>query len=203
MLAQKSGLRADHPAAVAADRELAEIDAEVAAQARKLEGGVRGNLQQRLQSTVDQAHEVERGLESDQTQLEAQATDFARLFQEAMSLTADIAQARSELDKVRERVNFIDVESTSLGFLRLIAPALEPDLPYGPGRTKLLLGVLLAALAAGLVLPIGVDLLDRRVHTVNDAQRLMGIVPAGWQVRRGGVATRSSVTNNCAGWPRR
>ena len=190
LLAQKSGLRADHPAAVAADRELAEIDAEVAGQARKLEGGVRGNLLQRLQATVDQAHDVERGIEADLARLEVQATEFARLFQEAMGLTADMAQARSELDKVRERVNFIDVESTSFGFLRLIAPALEPDLPYGAGRTKLLLGVLLAALAAGVLLPIGLDMLDRRVHTVNDAQRLMGIAPAGWQVRRSDVSTQ-------------
>jgi len=35
------------------------------------------------------------------------------------------------------------------------------------------------------------DLLDRRVRTVNDAQRLVGIAPAGWQVER--VDTASQV----------
>jgi Mrp family chromosome partitioning ATPase len=190
LLVQKSGLKSDHPGAVAADRELAEIDRELKAQSGRLEDGVRGNLLARLQGTSDQAGTVERGLSEELTQLEAQATGFARLFQDAMALTADLNQARAEMDKVRERVNYLGVESTSLGFLRLVTPALPPETPFGPGRKKLLLMVLLAALASAVVVPIGRDLLDRRVHTVNDAQRLMGIAPAGWQVQRSDTASQ-------------
>lgn len=190
LLVQKSGLKPDHPGAVAADRELAEIDRELKAQSGRLEDGVRGNLLARLQGTSDQAGSVERGLSEELTQLEAQATGFARLFQDAMALTADLNQARAEVDKVRERVNYLGVESTSLGFLRLVTPALPPETPFGPGRKKLLLMVLMAALASAVVVPIGRDLLDRRVHTVNDAQRLMGIVPAGWQVQRSDTASQ-------------
>jgi Mrp family chromosome partitioning ATPase/uncharacterized protein involved in exopolysaccharide biosynthesis len=189
LLVQKSGLRADHPGALAADRELAEIDSEIQRETAKMEGGTRGNLLARLQGTADQARAVEKGLLAEASQLESQATGYARLFQDAMSITSDIGQARSELDKVRERINYIEVESTSFGFLRLVTPALEPDLPFGPGRKKLLLMTLAAALAAAIVAPILRDLLDRRVHTVNDAQRLMGIVPAGWQVRLSDAAS--------------
>jgi uncharacterized protein involved in exopolysaccharide biosynthesis len=190
LLVQKSGLKPDHPGAVAAERELAEIDRELKAQSGRLEDGVRGNLLARLQGTADQASTVERGLREELTQLEAQATGFARLFQDAMALTADLNQARAEMDKVRERVNYLGVESTSLGFLRLVNPALPPETPFGPGRKKLLLMVLMAALASAVVVPIGRDLLDRRVHTVNDAQRLMGIAPAGWQVQRSDTASQ-------------
>jgi uncharacterized protein involved in exopolysaccharide biosynthesis/Mrp family chromosome partitioning ATPase len=190
LLVQRSGLRADHPGAVAADRELREIDAELARQGGRLESGVRDNLLARLRGTAEQAAGVERGLRDELARLESQATQFARSFQEAMSLTADIGQARSEMDKVRERINYLDIESTSFGFLRLINPALEPDLPFGPGRRKLLLMVLLAALASALAAPVLRDLLDRRVHTVNEAQRLFGIAPAGWQVERSDSATR-------------
>ena len=190
LLVQKSGLKSDHPGAVAADRELAEIELELKAQSGRLEGGVRGNLLARLQGTADQAGTVERGLHEELSQLEAQATGFARLFQDAMALTADLNQARAEMDKVRERVNYLGVESTSFGFLRLVNPALTPDSPFGPGRKKLLLMVLLAALAIALLTPMARDLLDRRVHTVNDAQRLMGIAPAGWQVERSDTASQ-------------
>lgn len=190
LLVQKSGLRPDHPGAVAAERELAEIDAELAGQSGRLEGGVRGNLQARLQGTAEQARAVEAGLTQDLADIESRATMFARLFQEASSLTADMGQARAELDKVRERINFIDVESTSFGFLRLVSPALVPEIPLGPGRRKLLLMVLLAAAGGAFAAPILRDLLDRRVHTVNDAHRLMGIAPAGWQVERGDHASQ-------------
>jgi len=187
---QKSGLKADHPGALAADRELAEIDLELKGQSGKLEGGVRGNVQARLQGTAEQAREVEQGLKQDLAQIEALATQFARLFQDAMSLTADIGQARAEMDKVRERINYIEIESTSFGFLRLVNPALAPEQPFGPGRKKLLLMALLAAAAAGLVAPVLRDLLNRRVRTVNDAHKLMGIAPAGWQVERADIASQ-------------
>lgn len=190
LLVQKSGLRPEHPGAVAAEREMAEIDVELKAQSARLEDGVRGNLLARLQGTADQAGTVERGLNEELTELQAQASGFARLFQDAMALTADLNQARAEMNKVRERVNYLGVESTSLGFLRLITPALPPEMPFGPGRKKLLLMVLMAALASAVVVPIGRDLLDRRVHTVNDAQRLMGIAPAGWQVQRSDTASQ-------------
>lgn len=190
LLVQKSGLKANHPGAAAADREIAEIDAELAGQSGRLEGGVRANLLARLQGTADQARDVERGLQAESTEIEAQATAYARLFQDAMALTADMAQHRAEMDKVRERINYLDVESTSFGFLRLVSPALVPEMPLGAGRKKLLLMVLLAALGSALVAPILRDLLDRRVHTVNDAHRLMGIAPAGWQVERNDHASQ-------------
>jgi Mrp family chromosome partitioning ATPase len=176
---------------VAANRELAEIEQELRGQSGKLEGGVRSNLRARLQGTAEQARAVEQGLTRDLAQIESQATLFARLFQDATSFTADINQARAEMDKVRERINYIEIESTSFGFLRLVNPALVPEIPFGPGRKRLLLMVLLAAAAAGLAIPVLRDLLDRRVRTVNDAQRLVGIAPAGWQVER--VDTASHV----------
>lgn len=189
LLIQKSGLKPDHPGAVAANRELREIDAELRHHAEQLDREMRANLLARLQGSADQARAVEQGLEADLVELEAQATRFARLFQDAKTLTADIAQARDELNKVRERINFIGVESTSQGFLRLVTPALVPDLPFGAGRKKMAIMVLLAALVASLITPMVRDILDKRVRTVNDAHRLMGIAPAGWQVLREDTAS--------------
>ena len=190
LLVQKSGLRADHPGAIAADRELAEIELELQAQGGRLDSGVRRNMQARLQGTAEQAAAVEQGLRAELAELEPQATRFAKLFQDAQTLSSDVEQMRQELNKVRERVNFLGIESNSFGFLRLVTPALLPELPFGPGRKKLALMALLAACAAGLIAPILRDMLDRRVRTVNDAQRIMGMAPAGWQVQREGLASQ-------------
>jgi polysaccharide biosynthesis transport protein len=190
LLVQKSGLKPDHPGAIAADRELAEIDREMSAQTQRLESRVRGNLLARLQGTAEQANALERGIRDELDQLESQASNFARLFQDAMALTSDLNNTRAELDKVRERISALSVESTSLGFLRLVNPAMAPETPFGPGRKKLMMMVLLAALAGALGVPILLYMLDRRVHTVKDAQRLMGIEPAGWQVERSDIASQ-------------
>jgi uncharacterized protein involved in exopolysaccharide biosynthesis/Mrp family chromosome partitioning ATPase len=190
LLVLKSGLRADHPGAVAAERELAEIEAELQGQGGRLDSLLRRNMLARLQGTAEQAADVEQGLRAELAELEPQATRFAKLFQDAQTLSADISQMRDELNKVRERVNFLNIESSSFGFLRLVTPALVPELPFGPGRKKLALMALLAACAAALVAPVLRDLLDRRVRTVNDAQRLMGMAPAGWQVQRAGLASQ-------------
>jgi Mrp family chromosome partitioning ATPase len=46
------------------------------------------------------------------------------------------------------------------------------------------------AATLGLALPIVLDLLDRRIRSVNDAERLVGIPAAGWQVRAEDLPTR-------------
>jgi polysaccharide biosynthesis transport protein len=170
VLVSISGLKADHPLRVSADRELREIDLELKQQADALRGNVTANLKARLNGTVAQARHVESLLSQELTELESKATEFAGLFQRAM------------------RLGYLNVEANSLGFLRMVSEALPPDQPFGPGRKKLLVMVLLAALVAAVVLPVALDLMDKRLHTVNDVERLMGIPPAGWQIESGDAA---------------
>jgi polysaccharide biosynthesis transport protein len=188
VLVSISGLKADHPLRVSADRELREIDLELKQQADALRGNVTANLKARLNGTVAQARHVESLLSQELTELESKATEFAGLFQRAMLLTTELNQARQDLEKVRDRLGYLNVEANSLGFLRMVSEALPPDQPFGPGRKKLLVMVLLAALVAAVVLPVALDLMDKRLHTVNDVERLMGIPPAGWQIERGDAA---------------
>ncbi|MEN9630433.1 MAG: hypothetical protein RJA10_3661, partial [Pseudomonadota bacterium] len=189
LLVSVSGLKADHPLKLAADRELKEIDLELKQQAEALRGNINANLRARLSGTVAQARHVESLLGKELVELEARATEFAGLFQRAMLLTTELNQARQDLEKVRDRLGYLNVEGNSLGFLRMVSEALPADQPFGPGRKKLLVMVLLAALAAAVVLPVARDLMDRRLYTVNDVERLMGIPPAGWQIERGDAVT--------------
>ncbi|MCP3018487.1 GumC family protein [Cupriavidus basilensis] len=186
---QISGLRPDHPGYAAAKQEMAEIEQELKMQDGHLEARVRTNLDARLEGTAEQARQVEAGLQRDLAALEARSADYARLFQQALTLTSDMDQARKEVEQIRERLDFLQMEAGAPGFVRAVSTALPAEQPYGTGRKKLLMLVLVAALALGLAAPVAADLLDRRVRTVNAAQTLMGIPPAGWQIEQTGAAS--------------
>lgn len=183
-----SGLDKRHPAYEAAQAELAIIDGEIARQASTLQNGVKQSLERRHQANAEQSRRLEADLGAELNEQESRSATYARLFNDALSLNADLAEHRKELDQIRERINFLTLESGSFGFVRLVSAALPPEIPFGPGRKKLLLFALLAALAAGALAPVLRDALDRRIHTVNDVERIVGVPPLGSVVERDGEA---------------
>lgn len=185
-----AGLTSEHPAHAAASRELAEIRGRLAAAETSFDATTRANFRQRLSTALAMRLQMERDAAEMLKTLENQASDFARRFQRAMRITAEIGKREDELLKVRDRLNFLETEADALGFVRLVTPALPAELPMGLGKTKLLLAILIAAFGAALVTPVALDLLDRRIRSVNDAEKLMEIPAAGWQIERSDEATR-------------
>lgn len=185
-----AGLTPEHPAHAAASRELDEIRARLAAAEAAFDEATRANFRQRLATALAMRQQFEREATAMLKALEGQASDYARRFQRAMRITAEIGKREDELIKVRDRLNFLETEADALGFVRLVTPALPAELPMGLGKTKLLLAILIAAFGAALVTPVALDLLDRRILSVNDAEKLMEIPAAGWQIERSDEATR-------------
>ena len=183
-----SGLTSQHPGYAAANQELAQIEREIAAQSEILGKDVTRSLRARYEMTVEQARRYEASLQDALRQQEKSSARFASLFNEALTLTGEVKQYNKDLEAVRDRLNFFADERGALGFVRLVTPALAPDLPTGLGRKKLLLLVLAAALFAALALPVAQDLADRRVRTVNDAERTLGMSSLGWMIERKGMA---------------
>jgi len=112
---------------------------------------------------------------------EARSAHAAKLYNEALSLDADIEAARKELDTVRARLNFFSAERQSLGFVRPVAAALPPETAYGMGRKKLLLAALLRRCCCG-GRATAIDMVDGRVRAVGDAERAMNMPALGWHV---------------------
>lgn len=189
LLTQLAGLTPQHPAYQELRDEMKRIESEIDSQIAKLTKKVSSNVLARYQTTVDQAHQVEQDLAREVTGQEKKGARFVSLFNQAMTLTHEIEQDRKELDAIRERLNEFASEANSFGFVRLVTPALPPEQAFGPGKKKLLLMALAAALLAALTAPVGADLLDRRVHTVNDAERVLGIPALGWMVERRDAAS--------------
>lgn len=185
-----SGLTAGHPAYEAAQAELAEIEAEIAKRGGQLTREVAANIRARYESTVEQARRYEKEMAAILAEREARSAQAAKLYNEALSLDADIEGARKELDTVRARLNFFSGERQALGFVRLVTAAMPPETGFGPGRRKLLLAALLAAIFFAAVVPTAIDMVDGRVRAVGDAERAMNMPALGWHVEGDGEAAR-------------
>lgn len=190
-LTQKTaGLADKHPAKAPALAELQELNDRLRAREDAFDRKVRDNYSLRLSTTLQQKVQVETELGRALEQMQSQASDFARLFQRAMQLTRDIRDRDARLKAINERLNYLETESNALGWVRLVTAALPADQPGGVGKTRLLLMLSIAATGLALAAPVGIDMLDRRIHSVAGAEKLMGIQAAGWQVLREDLPTR-------------
>lgn len=180
LLTSTSGLSSTHPAYIDAQLELASIEQEISTRETALRERLSTGVEDRYRTATSQAREVEAQLEGMLNELELQSGDYAEGFNNAVSLTNYLQLLWSELDSVRERLNFFEAEESSPGFTRLVTAALPPLYPTGTGKKKLLLMILIAAAAISLATPIVIDLFDSRVRTVNDAHRTLGFPPLSW-----------------------
>ncbi len=177
-----AGLEDKHPAKEPALTEQEAIRKRLQSRESEFEQSAFENVRKRLVASVQQTQQVERDVLMKMQSIEGQAVDYARNFQQAMRLTNDIKKREQEYKDVRDRVNYLQNESQAIGFVRLVTPALPAITPMGVGKTKLLLLILLLASGLAVAAPVALDMLDRRLFTVNDAEKLLGMPAAGWQV---------------------
>lgn len=185
-----AGLEDRHPAKKPALAEYEAINLRLQSREAEFEKAAFDNVKSRLTASVRQTSQVESEIQQTLKKIEGQAASYARNFQQSMRITGDIRKREQELKEVRDRLNYLQTERSAIGFARLVTPALAPQTPRGVGKTKLLLGVLALACVLALLAPVALDLLDRRIYTVNEAEKLMGIAAAGWQVEVRDLPTR-------------
>lgn len=185
-----AGLEDRHPAKKPAVAEYEAINKRLQSRESEFEKTAFSNVKSRLTASLRQTSDVQVQVKLSLKEIEGQAANFARNFQQAMRITSDIRKREQELKDVRDRLNYLNTERSAIGFARLVTPALAPETPRGVGKTKLLLGLLILASGLALAAPVALDLLDRRIYTVNDAEKLMGMPAAGWQVEMKDFPTR-------------
>jgi Mrp family chromosome partitioning ATPase len=114
-----------------------------------------------------------------------------------MQLTRAIQERGERIQRIQKRLNYLEIESSALGFVRLVTPALPAEMPQGPGKTKLLLVLILFSTGISVVLPIGLDMFYSRIRGVNEAEKLLGIPAAGWQIMREDLPTQLYAEEQC------
>lgn len=185
-----AGLEDGHPAKKPALAEYDAINKRLQRSESEFEKAAFENVKLRLVGSLRQTQQVEAEIRLSLKKIEDQASEYAGNFQKAMRITSDIRKREQEQKEVRDRLNFLQNESGAIGFVRLVTLALPAETPMGVGKTKLLLMVFVLASLLALAAPVALDMVDRRIYTVNDAERLMGIPAAGWQFEGGDRSTQ-------------
>lgn len=155
------------------------------------------NVDTRLAGSLQLKRMVEDGIRQSVANMESQASGFALTFQNAMQLTRAIQERGERIQRIQKRLNYLEIESSALGFVRLVTPALPAEMPQGPGKTKLLLVLILFSTGISVVLPIGLDMFYSRIRGVNEAEKLLGIPAAGWQIMREDLPTQLYAEEQC------
>ncbi len=180
LLAQVSGLMPDHPGRKSIEREIAEIDRQLNGKYAELLAMYTKTLLDQRRAEVYKTKHVEEALAADVAQQSARASDFSLQYQRGLTLGGEIDIGRKRLEAIDERVNFLALESAAPGFTRIFSYARPADVPVRGGRKRLFLMFWFAAILLALAAPTAVDMLDPRIHSANDVERILGFAPLGW-----------------------
>jgi Mrp family chromosome partitioning ATPase/capsular polysaccharide biosynthesis protein len=184
LLAQISGLAPAHPGRKAIEREIAEIDAQLKEKNAELVAEYGKSLLEQRRAEVYKTRRVEDALAADVAKESGRASEFSRDYQRGMALGRDIDTDRKRLDAIDERINFLSLESEAPGFARIFSYARPVDVPIKSSRRKIFVVFFAGALFLALAVPLAVDFLDPRIHTMEDAERVLGFAPIAWVAER-------------------
>lgn len=175
LMSEMSGLKPDHPIYQKDKTELASIDAQL----NDLKGKATSRIQDKLRAEVTRTRMIELQLSQEIAQKTSSATAAAPKFQRAVDLGSELDRLQKASAAIDDRIRDIELESSSPGSIHLFSKALPP---LGPEHSKLnmYLGALLFfCLTTSLATPIGIDLLDPKIYTSGDIERVVGFHPLG------------------------
>lgn len=177
ILEQTTGLGPEHPVRRKAERELSDLEAEVQRATAELIAEKAALILDERRARVRETTTVESVLRQQLAAQEENAAWYATHYNEALDVSDAIARERKAVDSIDDRIEFLSLESTAPGVIRLESAALEPLEPVSGGRTKLAVLFALVGVVAGLGAAIGVDMVDRRVRTTGQVRSIMGFPP--------------------------
>jgi len=175
LVEEMNGLLPKNPAYPKDKDEIASIDGQMNDLRRK----AADHLQDKLRQDVTRTRMVEIQLAQELGQKTHTATAAAPKFQRAAELGPEIDSLQKAYDAIDDRIRELELESSSPGSIHVSTRALTP---LGPQKSKLqsfLLALVLMSLVCAIVTPVGIDLLDSRIYTPLDVERVVGFHPLG------------------------
>ena len=162
----------NHPNRIQLEAQIGELKQQLAAETRRVAGGTsmtnRGSSQKvaELQAMVDAQKKQLLSLRSDRDQI--------AVYQR------DVDAAQHAYDAVSQRLSQVSMEGqNSQANTRLLSPAVEPLEPSRPKIAAGIAGSLLGGLAAGVVVALGLELVNRRVRSPQDLLVMAGVPVIG------------------------
>jgi succinoglycan biosynthesis transport protein ExoP len=187
LVEQISGLDVKHPWHEQIKKQLAVIEAEVVDATQQLSRDVKRMLLEERRSKVTLTRQIEQGLLDQINEQKKRATWFTTNYNEALIISQDIKRFYHQLETVENRINFIELESNSPGYIRMETPARAPDptMPIRGGKKKIFIMLVAVGALLGLIVPIVLDLFDKRIRTAGQVEKLLGYKPLAALLERG------------------
>lgn len=175
LMQEMNGLRPDHPIYQKDKDELNSIDGML----NNLRRQAGEHLQDRLRQEVARTRMIELQLTQELARKTHTATSAAPKFQRAAALGPEIEGLQKASSAVAGRIRDLELESSSPGAIHISSMALTPLNPETSKLKIYLLGLILFSFACAIAAPIAMDLLDNRIFTAQDVERVMGFHPLG------------------------
>ena len=175
LMEEMSGMRPDHPIYQKDKEELTSIDGMM----NNLRREAGEHLQDRMRQEVARTRMIELQLTQELAQKTHTATSAAPKFQRAAALGPEIDSLQKAYSAVDDRIRDLELESSSPGSIHVSTKALTPLNPETSRERIYFLGLFLLSLAFVVGTPVSIDLLDNRIFTANDVERVMGFYPLG------------------------
>ncbi len=172
-----SGLDTKHPGYAQIKRQLQDVEKEVDEATEKLNKDVRHMLIEERRSKVTLTKKIEKDLFDQIVQQKKDAMEFSKYYNEAVTLNQEIKYYYAQLEPVDNRIGFFELESKAPSTIRMETPAMSPEYPIKGGKKKLLIIMVGLGFALGLVVPIVIDMLDKRIRTAGQVEKLLGYKP--------------------------
>lgn len=172
-----SGLDPKHPGHEQIKKQLEVIEAEVVEAIQQVTQEVKHMLVEERRSKVTLTGQIEQDLLTQINTQKKNASWFSTHYNDALALNRDLKSLYEQLKQVEDRISFLELESKAPGFIRLESLARSPEMPIRGGRKKLLISMVMLGLISGLAVPVIIDLLDRRIRTAGQVEKLLGYKP--------------------------
>lgn len=175
LMEEMNGLRPSHPTYQKDSAELASIETRLNQLQQKAETGQQGKMREEVMRT----RTIELQLEQELQAKTHSAAAAAPLLQRAAELGPEIDSLQKASADIDARIRDLEVENSSPGSIHVASRAVTP---LGPEKSKLkmfLIAMFMMSLLLAVAVPIGIDLLDSRIYTASDVERVVGFHPLG------------------------
>jgi polysaccharide biosynthesis transport protein len=177
LLSRSSGLAEDNVALKLIRQEYRALTKEEEEVSSLLQRDTGLRLLQQRRAEVKRATQVEAELSLQVERQHQQAAHYAVLYNEGITITAEMDWLRKRLEAIDNRIQFLSLEATAPGFVRLVTPAHDPDIPSKGGRAKFGWLLLLAATGVGLAAAVLRDQQDKHVRNERELAAVLGVRP--------------------------
>jgi succinoglycan biosynthesis transport protein ExoP len=171
-----SGLEDSHPLKKNIDRELKEVDEELARGTLEVSKRVARTLLLQRKADVAKAQGVVEGIKSQIKDSQNKAKAFSEGYNKALGYNNEIKRYQNQLEKIENRKDELMIESQAPNMVKWESKALPPE-PGKGGAKKFAIITVVASLAIGLIVPLLIDMTKRQVRTTNQVQNLLGFKP--------------------------